>query len=134
MSAQIIKISNQVTTTKDSKMFTRHLTMKLKANSAAALTSVFQSEITALLRKEKGFRDCIIFIDAKSSEAISDSLWETKEDAEAYSRTEYPDVLKLLSNFVEGIPRVESFKITSSMFQKMADHAARSTQTFLISR
>jgi hypothetical protein len=37
-------------------MYTRHVTIRLKANSAAEFTRVIESEIIPLLRKQKGFR------------------------------------------------------------------------------
>ena len=43
-------------------MFTRHVTMKLKANSAAEFTRIIENEIIPLLRKQKGFRDEVTFV------------------------------------------------------------------------
>ena len=37
-------------------MFTLHMTIKLKANSAAYFTSIIKNEIIPLLRKQNGFR------------------------------------------------------------------------------
>ncbi|PYS97656.1 MAG: hypothetical protein DMF65_11370, partial [Acidobacteria bacterium] len=65
-------------------MFTRHVIMQLKANSAAEFTRTVEKEVLPMLRKQKGFRDEITFISTDDSEAIANSFWETKEDAEAY--------------------------------------------------
>ena len=43
-------------------MFTRHVTMKLKANSAAEFNRIIENEALPLLRKQKGFRDEITFV------------------------------------------------------------------------
>jgi hypothetical protein len=104
-------------------MFGRHVTMKLKADSAGELTRINQNEIIPLLRKQKGFRDESLFIAPGRAEAIANSFWETREDAEVYHRTGYAEVLKALSNVVEGTPIVESFEFVESTSQKAAVQA-----------
>jgi heme-degrading monooxygenase HmoA len=108
-------------------MFARHVTLKLKANSASEFTRAIENEILPLLSKQKGFRDEITFVAPERSEAIGNSLWDTKEDAEAYSRTGYPEVLKALSKVVEGTPKVETFEVANSTFHKIAAKAATQT-------
>src|SRR4030095_11490215 len=80
------------------KMFGRQVTMKLKPNSAPELTRIADNEIIPILRKQKGFRDETTFIAPDRSEAIANSFWDTKADAEAYDRTAHSEVLKTLSN------------------------------------
>ncbi|HEV8717605.1 MAG TPA: hypothetical protein VGX03_32880 [Candidatus Binatia bacterium] len=101
-------------------MFNRHVTMQIKANSAAELTRIVEKEIVPLLRKQKGFRDEVTLVAPERSQAVGNSFWDTKEDAEAYSRTGYPQVLKALSKVVEGTPRVETFEVSNSTFHKIA--------------
>jgi heme-degrading monooxygenase HmoA len=105
-------------------MFTRHVTIKLKENSAAEFTRVIENEIIPLLRKQKGFRDEVTFVVPERSEAVALSFWETKEDAEAYSRTGYKEVLKTLSKVVEGDPKIETYEVANSTFHKIAAHGA----------
>jgi heme-degrading monooxygenase HmoA len=105
-------------------MFTRHVTIKLKANSAAEFTRVIENEIIPLLRKQKGFRDEVTFVVPERSEAIALSFWDTKEDAEAYNRTGYQEVLKTLSKVVEGDPKIETYEVANSTFHKIAAHGA----------
>ncbi|HEY8185875.1 MAG TPA: hypothetical protein VIF64_07385 [Pyrinomonadaceae bacterium] len=94
--------------------------MKLKANSATELTRIADNEIIAILRKQKGFRDETTFIAPERSEAVANSFWDTKEDAEAYNRAGYPEVLKTLSNVIDGIPTVKTFEFANSTFHKAA--------------
>jgi len=105
-------------------MFTRHVTMKLKANSAAELTRIIENEIIPLLRKQKGFLDEITFVAPERSEAVANSFWDTKEDAEAYNLAGYQEVLKTLSKAVEGTPKVETFEVANSTFHKIAAQGA----------
>ena len=104
-------------------MFTRHVTMKLKANVALELNRAIESEILPVLRKQTGFRDEITLIAPDRSEAVAISFWETKENCETYNRTSYPDVLKIVSKFVEGTPRVENFELSNSTLHKLAAKA-----------
>jgi hypothetical protein len=101
-------------------MFGRQITMKLKADSAKELTRINENEIIPMLRKHKGFRDEVTFIAPERSEAIANSFWDSKEDAEAYSRAGYPEVLKTLSNVLEGTPTIKTFEFASSTFHQTA--------------
>lgn len=104
-------------------MFTRHLTMKLKANVAPDFTRAIENEILPLLRKQPGFRDEITFVAPERLEAVAISTWETKENCETYNRTGYPDVLKIVSKFVEGTPKVETYELSVSTLHKLAAKA-----------
>ncbi len=101
-------------------MFNRHITMQLKPNSAAELTLIIEKQIIPLLRKQKGFRDEITLVAPERSQVIAQSFWDTKEDAEAYNRTGYPEVLKALSTVLDGTPKVQTFEVSNSTFHRIA--------------
>jgi heme-degrading monooxygenase HmoA len=105
-------------------MYTRNVSLKLKANSAPEFTRTVEKEIIPLLRKQKGFQDEITLVAPESNEAVAISFWDKKEDAEAYNREKYPEILKTLSRMVEGTPRVESFEVANSTSHKIAAKAA----------
>ena len=105
-------------------MFARHVSIKLKPNSALEFNRIIETEILPLLRKQKGFRDEITFIAPERSLAVAISLWDTTGDAEAYDGTGYPEVLKGLSKVVEGTPKVEAFEVANSTFHKVAAKTA----------
>ena len=104
-------------------MFTRNVTMKLKANTAPEFNRIIENEILPLLRKQPGFRDEITLVAPERSEVVAISFWETKENCENYNRTGYPEVLKIVSNFVDGTPKVEIFELSSSTLHKLAAKA-----------
>lgn len=104
-------------------MFTRNLTMKLKANTAPEFNRLIENEILPLLRKQPGFRDCITFVAPERSEAVAVSFWETKENAETYSTTAYPEILKIVTKVVDGTPNVETFEVSNSTLHKVAAKA-----------
>ena len=101
-------------------MFGRQVTLKLKADSATELSRIADVEILPILRKQKGFRDETMLIAPDRSEAIANSFWDTKADAEAYDHTAYAEVLKTLSNVIDGTPTVKNFEFANSTFHKAA--------------
>jgi hypothetical protein len=98
--------------------------MQLKVDCAAEFTRTMEKTVLPLLRKQKGFRDEITFISVDDSEAIANSFWETKEDAAAYELAGYPEVLRTLSNVVEGTPRVGTAVVSNSTLHKIAARPA----------
>jgi hypothetical protein len=105
-------------------MFARHLIWKIKPNSVAEFNRITDSEIIPLLFKHKGFREQMYFVAPERLEAVSASLWDSKDDAEAYNRAAYPEVLKRLSTVIDGAPAVKTFEMASSTAQKAAAKGA----------
>ena len=101
-------------------MYARNVSMHLKANSAGDFTRTLEKDVLPLLRKQTGFKDEISLVDAGRSEAVAISLWDRKENADAYSRDIYPQVLRSLTSVVEGTPKVEAFEVSNSTFHKIA--------------
>ncbi len=105
-------------------MFSRNVSMHLKPNSVAEFTRTLDQEIIPLLRKQKGFQDEITFVVPDGTEAIGISLWDQKENAEAYNRGTYPQVLNTLAKVVEGTPQVRTYEVSNSTFHKIAARVA----------
>ena len=101
-------------------MFARHLIWKIKPNSITEFNRITDNQIIPLLFKHKGFREQMYFVAPERLEAVSASLWDSKEDAEAYNRAAYPEVLRLLSPVIDEPPTVKTFEIASSTAQKTA--------------
>jgi len=104
-------------------MHSRNVSFKLKPESAAEFTNILQGEIIPLLRRQRGFEDEISFIAPERNEAVSISLWDKKEDAEAYHHGKYPDVVKALARVIEGIPVVKDFEVSNSTSHQIAASA-----------
>jgi hypothetical protein len=94
--------------------------MHLKPNSVAELTQRMDREVIPLLRKQQGFLDEISFVVLGGKEAFGISLWESAENAEAYNRGAYPEVVKILSRVIEGSPQVDTYEVSNSTFHKIA--------------
>ena len=100
-------------------MIARNVTMHLKPNSAAEFTQTFQKEILPLLRQQKGFQDEITFIIPGGQDAVGVSFWDKQENADAYSRGTYPEVVKALRNVLDGTPQVQHFEVLNSTFHNI---------------
>ena len=90
-------------------MCARSISIRLKPNSVAEFTRLIETETLPLLRKQKGFQDEMTFVVPGGSEAVGISLWDQKENADAYGRDAYPGVLNTLGRVVEGTPQVRIY-------------------------
>jgi quinol monooxygenase YgiN len=104
-------------------MFARSISMRLKPNSVAEFNSALENEILPLLRKQKGFQDELVLVSSNGPDAVGISLWDQKDNAEAYNRTTYPEVQKLLSKVIEGTPQVQTYQVSTSTLHKAAARA-----------
>ena len=104
-------------------MFARSVTIRLKPNSAVEFNRTMEKDVLPLLQKQRGFRDEISLVSSNGSEAVGISLWDQKEAAEAYNRTTYPEVQKLLAKVSEGTAQVQTYEVGISTFHKVATHA-----------
>jgi hypothetical protein len=105
-------------------MFARIVSIHLKPNSATAFTQLIENEVLPLLRKQKGFHDEMTFLAPEGTEAVGISMWDQKENADAYSRDAYPGVLKALEKVVEETPQVRIYEVSSLTAHKIGARVA----------
>lgn len=105
-------------------MFARRVYMRLKGDCIAELTKKLDQEVIPMLRKLKGFQDEITFVTQSGTEAFAISLWDRAENAEVYNRTIYPAVMNIISKYISGTPKVETFDVTNSTFHKIVPAAS----------
>lgn len=98
--------------------------MQLKPGSGTEFSQTIEKKILPLLRKQKGFRDELTFVTSGGEEAVGISLWDQKEQAEAYTKTVYPEVMRELAKITEGTPRVQTYNIANSTVHNIAARAA----------
>jgi heme-degrading monooxygenase HmoA len=101
-------------------MFARNVSIHLKANSSALFTKQIENETIPMLRKQAGFQGALTLLASGGMDVVATSFWDNKENAEAYAKTGYPEVLKNLNKFVEGAPRVQTCEVANSTFHKIA--------------
>jgi hypothetical protein len=108
-------------------MFARIVTMRLKPNTIVDFNNTLENEILPQLRQRKGFRDELVLVAQNGNDAIGISLWDNKENAEAYQKEAYPDIQKRLSRVIEGTSQVQTYEVTFSTFHRVAAGAGGSS-------
>jgi len=105
-------------------MFARSVSFHLKPSRTTEFTKTLEKDVLPVLRKQKGFQDEITFVAPNGTDAVGISLWDLKENADAYSRGTYASVLKSMESVMEGTPEVESYEVCNSTFHKIAARTA----------
>ena len=104
-------------------MFARFVSMRLKPNTMAEFAQTMEKRILPILRRQKGFRDEITFISG-GTEAVGISLWDSREQADAYNTGSYSEVLKELNKVIEGTPQVKTYDVANSTAHNIAARPA----------
>jgi heme-degrading monooxygenase HmoA len=97
-------------------MYARHVSYTLKPNRRDDFIKAFEKDVTPLLQKQNGFTDVITFISPDGKSLIAISLWERKENADAFGREGYPQALKSVAGTFEGTPEVRGYEVATSTF------------------
>ena len=105
-------------------MVARSLSLHLRPNCVEEFTRIIEHEVIPMIRGLRGFQDKIVLVTAGGLEAIGLSFWDQKEDAEAYGRGKFRQVVKALAKVIEGNPRVETREVSNSTFHKIPGHVA----------
>jgi hypothetical protein len=105
-------------------MFACNGSLRLKPNTLSEFIRIFDKEVIPMLREQSGFRDEITFAVPGELDVVAISLWDTKEYAEAYNTTGYPEVLKILDKVLDGTPKVQVSDVISSTIHKPVAVAA----------
>jgi hypothetical protein len=100
-------------------MVARSVSIRLKPNCVAEFTQIVERDILPVLREQKGFQDEITLVLPEGLQIVGISLWDSEEDANAYSRVVYPQILKALEKVIGGPPEVHVFQVANSTFHKI---------------
>ncbi len=92
-------------------MFARIYRINLKAGQADAFNEAVQQQVIPLLRKHNGFRDEIAMVSVDGKEALGISMWERQEDAEAYERTGFAEVSRILAPLMTGSGELHKYNV-----------------------
>ncbi len=101
-------------------MFARKVAARLKPNSLTEFTNLMEREILPWLRKQEGFLDLITLAAPDGREVATISFWDHEGNAQAYNSADYPEVLKILEELLDGTPYVKTFEVVSSTFPRAA--------------
>ncbi|HVR44655.1 MAG TPA: antibiotic biosynthesis monooxygenase [Thermoanaerobaculia bacterium] len=100
-------------------MFARNVTFSIKPNMDHQIAVKFEKEVLPLLRKANGFRDQIT-LSRDKNEIVGISLWENREQLDAYVKDTDAQVVRILSPLFNGTPDVRTYEVTNSTNHKVA--------------
>ncbi len=95
-------------------MFARIFSANLKVGEGPAYARTVGREVVPILRKFAGFRDEISMVSSDGKQAIGISFWDRREDADAYARVAFQEVVKCLEGHMDGLPVVKTYDVTNS--------------------
>ena len=98
-------------------MFVRSVSINVKPNSVAEFRALFDAEVIPLLRTQPGFRDEFAFANDSGTHVTAISIWESREQADAFQLTGYVQSLKILVAVIDGTPKVRTSSVINSTLQ-----------------
>jgi heme-degrading monooxygenase HmoA len=102
-------------------MFTRIVEVTTKARKSNEVANAINEKILPFLRQQPGFLDeTVLTSETESNRVLGISFWKTKEDAERYSREQFPKVNEILADLIETTPVVRTFHVHTSTPHKIA--------------
>jgi heme-degrading monooxygenase HmoA len=102
-------------------MFTRIVEVTTKPGKSNEVANAINEKILPFLRLQPGFLDeTVLTSETESNRVLGISFWKTKEDAERYSREQFPKVNEILADLIETTPMVRTFHVHTSTPHKIA--------------
>ena len=101
-------------------MHARHVSYILRPDRWEDFIKAFEKDVMPVLQAQNGFADVITFVSPDRKTWVAISLWERKENAEAFGREVFPQALKFLAGLFEGTPEVRDYEVAYSTFPKFA--------------
>ena len=84
--------------------FARNVHFQIKNGKEREFAGLFEKDVLPMLRKQNGFLEEVTLVNPKGAHAIS--LWDNRQNADAYQTGTYPQVLAKLTTVIEGTPTV----------------------------
>lgn len=100
-------------------MYARLVKAHVKPGKYEVATRRIEEKVIPLLRKQKGFRDELSFLDEDHEESIAISFWDTEADLRTYEKDVYPDLMKSMIDTFDGKPEVRHFEVANSTWYKI---------------
>jgi hypothetical protein len=92
--------------------FARNVYFHVVPGKDHEFTTMFNTEVLPVLKHQAGFRNEIALINGPH--ALGISLWDDRKSADHYATAVYPGLLKKLTPFLEGAPKVETYDVAST--------------------
>ena len=104
-------------------MFVRVVEVKTKPGKAREVCTTLHEKVLSTLKAQAGFVDEIVHVSDQEG-ILALSFWNTKQDAERYSREDYSKVSEVIQHLVHSRPKVHAFDLETSTCHKIAQGKA----------
>jgi steroid delta-isomerase-like uncharacterized protein len=98
-------------------MYARNVSLRIKPGKLTEFNRALDQEVLPILRRQAGFREQITFVLAGDVDITAISLWDSKEQAEAYNASDFPKVLKAVDALLDGTPKVQNLNVVQSTME-----------------
>ena len=106
-------------------MYTRVVELTARKGQAKELVRTIDEKGTSILKGSQGFMDVMCLIsDENPDRVLGLSFWNTKQDAERYTREQFPKFAELMRDSIEGTPTVRTFEVEHSSYHHVAQGKA----------
>jgi quinol monooxygenase YgiN len=92
--------------------YARNVHFEIKPGKTDEFTTLLNSEVMPLLKKQQGFRHELALVNGRH--ALGISLWDDQKSAESYAAATYPEILRKLNPVIDGTPKVETYDVAVS--------------------
>jgi steroid delta-isomerase-like uncharacterized protein len=106
-------------------MYARNVSLRIKPGKLTEFNRALEKDVLPILRRQGGFREQITFAMPGDVEITAISLWDSKEQAEAYNASEYPKVLKAVNALLDGTPKVRNQNVIQSTLQHAGSESGK---------
>src|SRR5208337_4656258 len=106
-------------------MFTRVVSMTCKPGQAKQACKSICDIALPILKKQKGFLDEIVLVSSTDpNELLGLSFWDSREEAEAYHREQFPKIRERLEDALATAPIVEPYEVDISTAHRVTEGKA----------
>ena len=94
-------------------MYARVTTSQVDPSKAEEVEAIMQDIVLPILRRQRGFKNYISFVDRASGKAITVTVWETEEDRTASDQSSeyYKEAIAKVIPFFKTQPIVENYEV-----------------------
>ena len=101
-------------------MFSRVVAVRTKPGKVREFTQAIQNKILPILEDQPGFVDEILLVSATEPDQIlALSFWKSQQDAERYTRQQFPRINEIISHLVDGAPVSRTFNVDAFTSHKI---------------
>jgi heme-degrading monooxygenase HmoA len=87
----------------------------IKPGKKNEFVTAWKKEVLTALKKQQGFVDeILLFGTTDQNSGVGLSFWKTREEAERYHRSTFPQLASSLQHLMNGSPTVRSFNVEAS--------------------